>query len=124
MNRRSRHATSRIMLAAAGMLAFAACDQEPEPAVLADASPETISRLQDALASALGQARVTLGAGDVTAVPEVAVLPPAVTPLEGNSPAMPIMFDILLQDGDCHVRRRGTQELVLIRDVACNPVGP
>ncbi len=106
------------------LAALAACDTSPAPAVLTDASPETMTRLRAALAAALGRSSVTLGAGDVTAVPEVSVLPPAVTPLEGNSAAMPIVFDILLQNGDCYVRRRGTEELVPLTDVTCDPVVP
>jgi len=116
--------TVRARIAMLLMAALAACDQEPVAAVLADASDETMSRLRATLASALDRSSVTLGAGDVTAVPEVSVLPPAVTPLEGNSPALPIVFDILLQNGDCYVRRRGTGELVPLTDVACNPALP
>lgn len=114
----------RRLLAVAALSALAACDTSPEPAVLTDASPETMIRLRDALATALGRSTVTLGAGDVTATPEVVVLPPAVTPLEGNSTAMPVVFDIILQDGDCYVRRRGTQDLVPVTDVTCNPATP
>ncbi|MGA1343103.1 MAG: hypothetical protein ACO33A_08670 [Hyphomonas sp.] len=113
--------TVRTRIAMLLIAALAACDQEPVAAVLADASDETMDQLRSALASALGRASVTLGAGDVTAVPEVLVLPPALTPPEGNSPAMPIVFDILLLNGDCYVRRRGSPDLVALADVACNP---
>lgn len=113
--------TVRARIAMLLIAALAACDQEPVAAVLADASDETLIQLRSTLASALGRSSVTLGAGDLTAVPEVLVLPPAVTPLEGNSPAMPIVFDILLLNGDCYVRRRGSQELVALPEVACHP---
>ena len=113
--------TVRDRIAMLLIAALAACDQEPVAAVLADASDETMSQLRSALASALGRSSVTLGVGDVTAMPEVRVLPPAVTPLEGNSTAMPIVFDILLLNGDCYLRRRGSSDLVALFDVACIP---
>ena len=88
-------------------------------------SPAIRTAIQKAFGKAPTDGPATgLGAGDVTAVPAVSVLPPAVTPLEGNSPALPIVFDILLQNGDCYVRRRGTEELVPLTDVACNPALP
>ncbi len=109
-----------LMLAA--LLPLAACQSEPQLATLTDASPETIGTLSAVLATATGRARVQLGPHDLTRDPVVSVLPPPPGPMEGNSIAMPALFDIVLMDGDCYVRARSDGALHALTGLTCEPV--
>lgn len=103
------------------LVPLAACQSDPQLATLTDGSPETIEALSLVLASAAGRARVQLGPGDVTKQPTVSVLPPPPGPLEGNSPAMPALFDIVLMDGDCYLRAQDGEEMFLLTGLGCVP---
>jgi hypothetical protein len=114
----------RRLLILAALAPLAACQSEPQLATLTDNTPETIATLTGVLASAVGRAKVQLGPLDVLAQPVVSVLPPPAGPLEGNSPAMPVLFDIVLFDGDCYVRAQESAELFLLAGLGCVPVDP
>ena len=102
---------------------IAACQSSPQPATLTDASPETLSVLTGVLAAAVDRAQIQLGPGDLTKESVISVLPPRPGPLEGNSPAMPTIFDIVLVDGDCYVRERQSGEMFPLTGIACTPAG-
>lgn len=102
--------------------ALAACQAEPKPAVLEDMSPETMAVVTGVLAGAVGRARIEIGPGDLTADPAISVLPPPAGPLEGNNPALPSLFDIVLMDGDCYVMAREGGEMYLLADVQCRSI--
>lgn len=115
----------RPWLILAFLAPLAACQSEPQLATLTDASPETIEALTKTLAAATGRARIQLGPHDVTRDPVVPVLPPPPSPMEGNSTAMPAVFDIVLMDGDCYVRARSDGSLHFLAGLTCVPApGP
>lgn len=98
---------------------LAGCEAEPQLATLSDASPETVEALTFVLASAVGRANVELGPGDLTRQPMVSVLPPRPGPMEGNSTAMPALFDIVLLDGDCYARAHSDGVLHVLPGLTC-----
>ncbi|MFN4102183.1 MAG: hypothetical protein ACK4GT_20675 [Pararhodobacter sp.] len=109
-------------LAAACLTGLAACQSAPQPATLEPATPEAVEEMKKVLAKALGRGRVELGAGDPARDSVIAVLPPPPTALEGNSPAMPELFDIVLTPEGCFVRRQTTEEMYALPGVACRAV--
>lgn len=98
---------------------LAACQTAPSPAVLTDASPETMATVTSVLAAAVGRAQIELGAGDPTREAVISVLPRRPGPMEGNSPAVPALFDIVLMDGDCYVQERATGEMFFLTGIEC-----
>lgn len=100
---------------------LAACQHHdtPTPAVLVDGSDQSLSELSDQLASAMGVARVTLGAGDPTTTPSISVLPPALTDLEGRSTAMPTQFTLMLAGGECYAVRDETGDMIRLDGLTC-----
>ncbi|MBR9834300.1 MAG: hypothetical protein GYB42_03740 [Alphaproteobacteria bacterium] len=92
---------------------------DPVPAVLQAGDEASLVALKARLAEALERSSVELGAGDVTASPVIAVLPPPPGPLEGNSPARPILFDIVTDGVDCFIVRQDTGEQFALEGVTC-----
>ena len=108
-------------LAATCLTGLAACQSAPRPATLDSAAPEAVEEMKKVLAKALGRGRIELGAGDPAQDSVIAVLPPPPTALEGNSPAMPELFDLLVTPEGCFVRRQTTEEMFALPGVACRP---
>ena len=118
--------TAAITLA--GLLGLTACSTgkaepgkstEPVAAVLTDTSDATMSKLKTALGKAIGRANIELGPGNLTENGIISVLPPRLSPLEGKSPAMPTLFDLMLSEDGCFARNRSTGEDVALDDIAC-----
>lgn len=109
---------------AAGVI-LAACQTTAavalRPAVLVDATPEALRQLDRTLAAATGRGRIKRGPGDVTKEPAIAVLPPPPGPYEGNSPAMPVYFDLVTDGKGCFVRDRSSGKTHVLRGVSCRP---
>jgi len=117
---------NRAQLALAlGALAMAtACQSTPQqavPAVLADSRPETMDTLKATLASAMGQGRVELGAGDPTTTSAITVLPPPLGPMETASTAMPTQFNLMMRGNTCMVVHAETGEEHPM-DLPCRPL--
>lgn len=114
----------RFLISIGAVLAGSACqhNQGPVPAILSDDSPETLDALKADLAIAMDRARIDLGAGDPTAMPSVAVLPPRPTDLETSSPAMPVIFNLFIQDGRCFAVRDGSKTEIMLPNVTCRPL--
>lgn len=110
------------ILSVSALAGLAACQSVPKPAVLTDTSPETVAAVTQALADAVGRAQVELGPVDFATDTSVSVLPPRPGPLEGNSTAVPEVFDIRLMDGDCYVQDRASGELYPLTGVTCRSV--
>ncbi|MBY9067859.1 hypothetical protein K1X12_13190 [Hyphomonas sp. WL0036] len=110
----------RIMMMSA-MSVLGACQGTLRPAVLADKSPETMAEVTGVLAKAVNRAQIQLGASDPTVQSMISVLPPPPGPHESNSPAMPIVFDIVLMGEDCYVRSREGGEMYALSGIACAP---
>lgn len=113
-------AIMRIVIISA-ISGLAACQGTLRPAVLADKSPETMAEVTGVLSSAVNRAQIQLGASDPTVQSMISVLPPAPGAHESNSPAMPIVFDIVLMGEDCYVRSREGGEMYALSGVACAP---
>lgn len=98
-----------------------ACQSAPQPAILAEGSPETLARVSDALAGAVERAQVELGPGDLTRQSTIAVLPSPLGAHEGNSLSMPELFDLVLINGDCFIQSRRSGDTYALTGVACRP---
>ncbi len=117
---------TRRLIAAAGALALlvgCATYAEAEPAVLDDAGSENVRALTETLAGAMGVARVTLGAADLTTATVIPVLPPAPSTYDTKSLATPTLFDLEIDAGRCFARRRDTGERFALDNVRCRPAG-
>jgi hypothetical protein len=97
---------------------------KPVPAVLVKNDEASMAGLKGALAKAMGQANVTLGAGDPTQTPSIAVLPRPPGPLEGNSPAMPTIFRLEMEGQACFVTREDGGVRQRVDGVACKAAAP
>lgn len=111
----------RLFSLLVGIFGFAACQHSPtaQPAVLSDASDETMTAVKASLATAMDRAQVELGAGDPTTAPVIAVLPPAPTTFETQSPAMPTIFNLFVRDGVCFAVAEATGDEVALPGVSC-----
>lgn len=107
-----------------GALLAAACQSSlaSEAAVLESADAQTMAKVKSVLAGAMGTAAVELGAGDPTETPSIAVLPRPPGPNEDRSPAMPVLFDLILKENVCYAVRRDTGAAYELTGVACKPV--
>ncbi|MEM9738663.1 MAG: hypothetical protein AAF829_02260 [Pseudomonadota bacterium] len=94
---------------------------EAVPAVLADDAPETMDRLKAGLAEAVGRANIELGAGDPTQTSTITILPPAPSPLETASVAMPTPFRLMMRGDTCMAVHGETGEEFAM-DLPCTPV--
>jgi len=110
-----------VLLLAAALCACQTAET-PRPAVLVRADAQTLEALKSALADALGVAHVELGAGDLTRTSAIPVLPSPPSPLEGRSPAMPILYDLAVRGEDCLAIARGSGEEIALRGVSCRPL--
>ncbi|MEO1322377.1 MAG: hypothetical protein AAFV59_05160 [Pseudomonadota bacterium] len=115
----------RIISLLAGTLALGACQHHSpaQPAVLADASAETLDAVKGNLAQAMNRGQIEIGAGDPTTIPSISVLPPPPSTFETQSPAMPTIFKLYVRDGLCFAIAEGTVEEVPLPGVACRPLG-
>ncbi|ABI78157.1 putative lipoprotein [Hyphomonas neptunium ATCC 15444] len=107
------------ILSVSALAGLAACQTAPQPAILTDPSPETVAAVTGVLAAAVDRAEIQLGPGDLTRDSVISVLPPRPGPMEGNSPAVPTIFDIVLMDGDCYVQERASGELFPLTGITC-----
>ena len=123
MNSGKRHA---IFWAAASAFGLFACQSvgAATPATLANADAETLSRVKTTLARAVNRARVELGPGDFTQSSVIPVLPPPLSANEDRSPATPVIFDIVMEDGECFLVRRDTGEAFVLEGVECRSAAP
>lgn len=104
-----------------GALVLAACQTlaAGEGASLATLEPAAVGLAREDLARAMGLGRVELGGGDPTVDSQIVVLPPRVTPREGNSLATPRVFTIMLTETACVLKEQdGDLEVALPRS-AC-----
>jgi len=82
--------------------------------------PDTRAAVTQALARAVGRARVELGPTDKPDTAVITVLPPRPGPYETNSLAMPVRFDIGRRDGECVAVRHDNGQIAPLPGVACH----
>ena len=106
------------------VLTLGACQHnaEPVPAVLADASTETLQAVKTEMAAALGKASVTLGAGDLTQNSTLVIAPPPLGPHETRSTAVPIRYTLQMHGEICYAVREETDEMIELTNVPCRPL--
>ena len=111
-------------IAGAAMLSTAACQTEVHmtPATLGNADAGNVEALKSALAEATGRAHVDILETDLASASHVSVLPPPPGEFETHSLAMPVEFDIFVDEGVCTLVRRDTGESFPAPDVSCAPV--
>ena len=115
---------SLLMPAIVGVTMLGACQmtEAKTPAVLASTDNQSMDRLKSVLSKAMNTARIEIGPGDLTETSTVSVLPPNPGPLEGNSPAMPTVFTIMMQGSACYLVRQDTGEEYALDGVDCHSV--
>lgn len=89
------------------------------PARLESADEETLALLSAALGEALGRARVEFGPEDLATSGSLSVLPPPAGPFEDRSLAMPVVFDLRIENGACVAVRRDTGASAPLPGVRC-----
>ena len=112
---------ARFTFLLSGALAgLAGCQTPPPsgPAVLASLEEPALETLRQTLATAVGRPNARLGMTDATSS-VVSLLPPAPTVLEGNSPAMPVLFDLSFEGGACLAVLRDGDVRVRLPDGTC-----
>lgn len=81
--------------------------------------PATRQALENALGRAIGRARVALGPSQSDIASTVTVLPPPPGPHETRSMALPVHFDIVVDNGRCLAVRRDTKDVYELPGVDC-----
>lgn len=112
---------SAILLSLVGLNACQSANPTV-PAHLANTSEANVTALKSALASAMGQAEIELGAGDLDQETRIAVLPPALSPRDDRSPALPTYFDLMMKEGSCVAIHAESKNETPLLDVACRAV--
>lgn len=116
--------TLTVFAAAGALMGLAACQTETGPrlAVMSEAGDAEMAALKTVLSDAVGRTNVELGPADLTQDSSFTVLPPRPSPLETNSTAMPVQFELMIQGGDtCYVREVETNLLHRANGIGCKP---
>lgn len=111
------------MFASLSLFALPACQTHADttPARLTTADAANLTLLKTALGEAMGRANIEIAQADLTTATHVSVLPPPPGAFETHSLAMPVAFDIVLDDGVCTLVRRDTGEHHAAPGLACRP---
>ena len=119
----TRRTPLSYMFASLSLLALPACQTHADmtPATLTTDDAASIASLKTALGKAMGRANIQIAETDLTTATHVSVLPPPPGEFETHSVAMPVSFDIVLDDGVCTLVRRDTGERHAAPGLACRP---
>ena len=119
----TRRSPLAYMFASLSLLALPACQTQADmtPAMLTTDDAASIASLKTALGEAMGRANIQIAEADLTTATHVSVLPPPPGEFETHSVAMPVAFDIVLDDGVCTLVRRDTGERHAAPGLACRP---
>jgi len=93
----------------------------PRPALLVTDSPAARETITKVLLSATREGVVSVGTSDLSKDPVIVVQPPRPSPYEGNSPAVPVYFDLVTDGKRCFVRERPTGKTHPLPGVSCRP---
>ncbi|MHA7901161.1 MAG: hypothetical protein ACX94B_14965 [Henriciella sp.] len=105
-----------------GMMAMAGCQHANDsavPAVLTEASDETLNALHSQLVTAMDKAGYKLSSTDLTTSSTVTLSPPPLGPNETHSTAMPIQLDLMLEGETCFAMRAGTDQRIELVGITC-----
>jgi len=108
-----------VAIGIAGCLTVSA--DAPRPAVLVTDGPAARETITKVLLAATREGVVSFGQSDLSKDPLIVVQPPRPSPYEGNSPAVPVHFDLVTDGKRCFVRERPTGKTHPLPGVACRP---
>ncbi len=96
----------------------------PVPAVLISDDAQSVAQLKTALAKAMGQNSIELGAVALTKRSVIPVLPPRLgdpsnPAFNGNSVAKPTQFELMMDANGCYVVNRKDNTIHKVTDLAC-----
>ena len=115
----------RIALLLGSAMSLAGCHTvataAPRPAVLVEDSPAARETIKKVLLAATREGVVSFGQSNLSKDPLIVVQPPRLSPYEGNSPAMPIYYDLVTDGKTCSVRERAGGKTHPLPGVACRP---
>ncbi|MFM7625962.1 MAG: hypothetical protein ACKO7G_05740 [Gammaproteobacteria bacterium] len=116
---------SRPALALGVMLGVAGCHTvagaAPRRAVLVAYDPTAREAITCVLLPVSRQGRVSFGQSDLSKEPLIVVQPPPPAPYEGNSPAVPVYYDLVTDGKRCFLLERGTDKTHALPGVGCRP---
>ena len=112
-----------VTVLSALMVGAAAChtveNGGPRPAVLVADTPEARDAIKTVVLRATRDGQVSFAGSDLAREPVIVVQPPPPGPFEGNSPALPVYFDLMTNGKECFARERRTGTLHPLPGVAC-----
>ena len=112
-----------VTVLSALMVGAAAChtveNGGPRPAVLVADTPEARDAIKTVVLRATRDGQVSFAGSDLAREPVIVVQPPPPGPFEGNSPALPVYFDLMTIGKECFARERRTGTLHPLTGVAC-----
>jgi len=89
------------------------------PAVLVADTPEARDAIKAVVLAATRDGQLSFAESDLSRDPVIVVQPPRPSPYEGNSPALPVYFDLMTDGKDCFARERVTGTLHPLPGIAC-----
>lgn len=97
-------------------------DNSPMPARLGELTSEQNDWLRAQLQEVIGRANIQLAEIADPSRATISVLPPPPGSLEGNSLAMPEIFDLTIENGICLARSRRTGKTLSLTGLPCQAV--
>jgi hypothetical protein len=109
--------------AAVSVMASAGCATQSTPtsARLERVDAPTLERVRAVLAKAIGRPQFELGPEDLATSSTISVLPRPLGPYDTRSPELPLVFDIKMIDGQCHLVAQGDGKMYPLEGVGCKP---
>ena len=89
------------------------------PAVLVVDTPAARDALKTVVLATTRDGQLSFAGSDLGREPVIVVQPPPPGPFEGNSPALPVYFDLMTNGKECFARERRTGTLHPLPGVAC-----
>jgi len=89
------------------------------PAVLVADTPEARAAIKTVVLATTHDGQLSFAGSDLGREPVIVVQPPPPGPFEGNSPALPVYFDLMTDGKDCFARERRTGTLHPLHGITC-----
>ena len=91
------------------------------PAVLVVDTPAARDAIKTVVLATTRDGQLSFAGSDLGREPVIVVHPPPPGPFEGNSPALPVYFDLMTDGKLCFARERSSQTLHELPGVVCRP---
>ena len=89
------------------------------PAVLVVDTPAARDTIKTVVMATTRDGQLSFAGSDLGREPVIVVQPPPPGPFEGNSPALPVYFDLMTNGKECFARERRTGTLHSLPGIAC-----